>query len=213
MPEPRRPSKQPEENGNERIFIDYPCLRILCFLHSFLAARWLKAWVRQQWGEGFYRWYRLIYNLIVSLTFLPILALLAWLPDRTLYVIPFPWSLVTGFIQLLAVGTIFLALLQSGLISFLGIDAFFSKPSSVNEKLVVTGLYAWVRHPIYTAGLVFLWLTPILTRNLLALNIGLTLYLLVGAWLEERKMVAEFGEAYRQYQRRVPMLVPYRFPK
>lgn len=183
------------------------------FLHSLLAARWLKAWVRQRWGEGFYRWYRLIYNLIVSLTFLPILALLAWLPDRTLYVIPFPWSLVTGFIQLLAVGMIFLALVQSDLISFLGIDAFFSKPLSTNEKLVVKGLYAWVRHPIYTAGLVFLWLTPILTRNLLALNVGLTLYLLIGAWLEERKMVAEFGEVYRQYQKRVPMLVPYRPPK
>lgn len=183
------------------------------FLHSFLAARWLKAWVRQRWGDGFYRWYRLLYNLIVSLTFLPILALLAWLPDRTLYVIPFPWSLVTGFIQLLAAAMIFVALGQSGLISFLGIDVFFSKPSSANEKLVVTGLYAWVRHPVYTAGLVFLWLTPILTRNLLALNIGLTLYLLIGAWLEERKMVAEFGEAYRLYQQRVPMLIPCRLPK
>ncbi len=183
------------------------------FLHSLLAARWLKAWVRRQWGESLYRWYRLIYNVIVSLTFLPILALLAWLPDRTLYVIPIPWSLITGFIQLLALAVLFLALIQSGLISFLGIDAFFNKPSSSNEKLVVGGLYAWVRHPIYTAGLIFLWLTPILTSNLLAMNIGLTLYILIGAWLEERKMVAEFGEAYREYQRRVPMLIPYRIPK
>jgi len=183
------------------------------FLHSLLAARWLKAWVRYRWGDCFFRWYRLIYNLIASLTFFPILALLAWLPDRTLYVIPFPWWLVTGFIQLLAVGVMFLALVQSGLMSFLGLDAFLDTSSPVNEKLVVSGLYAWVRHPIYTAGLVFLWLTPILTHNLLALNIGLTLYLLIGAWLEERKMVAEFGEAYRQYQQRVPMLVPYRIPK
>lgn len=197
---------------NAFILILFACA-LYGLLHSFLAARWLKAWVRQRWGEGFYRWYRLLYNLIVSLTFLPILALLAWLPDRTLYVIPFPWSLVTGFVQLLAVAMILAALGQSGLISFLGLDAFFSQPSPANEKLVVTGLYAWVRHPVYTAGLVFLWLTPILTRNLMALNIGLTLYLLVGAWLEERKMVAEFGEAYRQYQQRVPMLIPHRLPK
>jgi len=183
------------------------------FLHSLLAARWLKTWVRYRWGDGFFRWYRLIYNLIASLTFFPILAVLAWLPDRTLYVIPFPWWLITGFIQLLAVGVMFLALVQSGLMSFLGLDAFLDTSSPVNQKLVVSGLYAWVRHPIYTAGLVFLWLTPILTHNLLALNIGLTLYLLIGAWLEERKMVAEFGEAYRQYQQRVPMLVPYRIPK
>ncbi|PWH17774.1 MAG: hypothetical protein DDG59_07665 [Anaerolineae bacterium] len=183
------------------------------FLHSLLAAHWLKAMVRQRLGERFFRWYRLIYNLIVSSTFLPLLGLLAWLPDRTLYVIPFPWSLLSGLIQLIALGVIFLGLLQSGFISFLGLDALVANPLRSKDKLVVNGLYAWVRHPIYTAGIVFLWLSPILTQNLLALNIGLTLYIFVGAWLEERKMVAEFGEAYRQYQQQVPMFFPYRIPK
>jgi protein-S-isoprenylcysteine O-methyltransferase Ste14 len=65
-----------------------------------------------------------------------------------------------------------------------------------------------VRHPLYTAGLLFIWLIPVMTANLLALNIGLTMYLIIGALFEERKLVREFGEAYIQYRKNTPMLVP-----
>jgi protein-S-isoprenylcysteine O-methyltransferase Ste14 len=74
--------------------------------------------------------------------------------------------------------------------------------------LVVRGLYRWVRHPLYTAGLVLIWLSPVMTANLLALNAGLTIYIVAGAMLEERKLQAEFGEAYAAYKRRTPMLIP-----
>jgi protein-S-isoprenylcysteine O-methyltransferase Ste14 len=74
--------------------------------------------------------------------------------------------------------------------------------------MVTGGLYRWVRHPLYTAGLAFIWLTPIMTSNLLALNIGLTLYLVVGAIYEERKLVREFSTEYINYQQRTPMLIP-----
>ncbi|MCS6908069.1 MAG: isoprenylcysteine carboxylmethyltransferase family protein [Anaerolineales bacterium] len=182
------------------------------FLHSLLASLWVKERLRRLFGEDFFRWYRLIYNLIVSLTFVPVLGLLALLPDRTLYVIPFPWVLFTGAVQLVALGVIALGLLQSGLVAFLGLDALFGR-SAAPEKLTLSGLYAWVRHPIYTAGLVFLWLTPVLTQNLLAFNLGLTIYIFIGAWLEERKLIAQFGEVYRRYQQQVPMFLPYRIPK
>ena len=75
-------------------------------------------------------------------------------------------------------------------------------------QLVTGGFYRWVRHPLYTAGLVFIWLTSIMTSSLLALNIGLTLYLVLGAIYDERKLVREFGDVYVRYQVRVPMLIP-----
>ncbi len=74
--------------------------------------------------------------------------------------------------------------------------------------MVVHGLYRWVRHPLYTAGLLFIWLTPVMSINLLALNIGLSVYLVVGAIFEERKLLQAFGPAYAEYQQRTPMLVP-----
>ncbi|MCS7248695.1 MAG: hypothetical protein NZ840_10695, partial [Anaerolineales bacterium] len=55
------------------------------FLHSLLASLWVKERLHRRFGEDCFRWYRLIYNLIVSLTFVPVLGLLALLPDRTLY--------------------------------------------------------------------------------------------------------------------------------
>lgn len=74
--------------------------------------------------------------------------------------------------------------------------------------MVTNGVNRWVRHPLYTAGLVFIWLIPIMTSNLLALNLGLTVYLILGAIYEQRKLVREFGEQYIRYQERVPMLIP-----
>ena len=79
---------------------------------------------------------------------------------------------------------------------------------------MVNGLYRFVRHPLYTAGLVIIWLMPVMTCNLLALNIGLTLYVLIGAVYEERKLLKEFGQAYAAYRQRTPMLIPgLRFKK
>jgi len=56
---------------------------------------------------------------------------------------------------------------------------------------------------------VFIWLTPVITLNLLALYIGLSIYLVVGAIVEERKLLVEFGQAYAEYRRRTPMLIPF----
>jgi protein-S-isoprenylcysteine O-methyltransferase Ste14 len=75
-------------------------------------------------------------------------------------------------------------------------------------RLVTEGLYRWVRHPLYTAGLLFIWLTPIMTFNLMVLGLALTIYILVGAYFEERKLSREYGAQYAQYKASTPMLVP-----
>jgi protein-S-isoprenylcysteine O-methyltransferase Ste14 len=74
------------------------------------------------------------------------------------------------------------------------------------------GLHAWVRHPLYFFSLVVVWLLPVMTPNLFALNLGITLYFWIGSIFEERKLVREFGEAYRAHQARVPRLFPWPRP-
>jgi protein-S-isoprenylcysteine O-methyltransferase Ste14 len=177
-------------------------------VHSLLASLTFKAWMQRWLGEWAGRTYRLAYNLFAIVSLLPILALPALLPDQRLYVIPFPFALLTLALQGLAVVGLLLGLLQTGVWSFLGLSQLNGENPSRPSRLVVRGLYRWVRHPLYSAGLVFIWLTPLMTTNLLAFNLGATIYLIVGAMFEERKLLREFGQDYASYQAATPMLVP-----
>jgi protein-S-isoprenylcysteine O-methyltransferase Ste14 len=97
-------------------------------------------------------------------------------------------------------------------------DSFGFKPvlnrlhgtESKLSPLIIRGPYRWVRHPLYTFFLVMIWSCPDLTVDRLLFNVLFTIWMIIGAVLEERDLVAAFGEAYREYQRKVPMLIPYR---
>jgi protein-S-isoprenylcysteine O-methyltransferase Ste14 len=177
-------------------------------LHSLLASSWMKNLVRQNFSTRSDRFYRLTYNAIGTLTFLPVLAIMAFLPGDTLYRVPWPWSLLTTLGQTLALFLLGLGLLQTDIWQFLGFRQFIGTDHDTPSELVVRGLYRWVRHPLYTAGLVFIWLTPILTTSLLTLNLGLTAYVYIGSLFEEKRLVTEFGEPYIAYQQSVPRLIP-----
>lgn len=88
---------------------------------------------------------------------------------------------------------------------------FRAEPSSA-PVLVVQGAYRWVRHPLYFVALLMIWSCPVLTVDRLLFNMLWTVWIVVGAVLEERDLTAQFGNDYREYQRNVPMLLPTRMP-
>lgn len=177
-------------------------------LHSLLASLKTKARTRHWFGPATDRWFRLAYNLIAVLTLLPILLLPILLIDQDIYVIRYPWVILTLIIQVLAVIVLIVGLRQTGITSFIGLRQLLFPEDTSPPRLVTTGLYRYVRHPLYAAGLVLIWLMPILTWNLLALYLGLTAYIFIGAYFEERKLRLEFGESYAEYCRHTPMLIP-----
>ena len=182
-------------------------------VHSLLAALRVKALARRYFGSYSDRFYRLGYNIFAVVSLLPVLALSALLPDRTLYTVPSPWALLSLALQGMALLALVIGLMQTDAWSFLGLRQLIGPPAVGKPELVVKGMYRWVRHPLYTAGLVFIWVTPLMTVNVLALNLGLTIYIIVGAYFEERKLVGEYGEAYRRYRRDTPMLIPRLVPR
>ena len=70
------------------------------------------------------------------------------------------------------------------------------------------GFYCHIRNPLFFFAAIFLWLSPIMSENLLAFNILATIYFYLGARHEERSLKEEFGEEYEEYKKRVPMFLP-----
>jgi len=176
-------------------------------VHSLLASLGVKRRVRARFGPGVDRVYRLGYNLFAIVSFLPVLAILAWRPGALIYRLDLPWAAVAIAGQLSALALLAVGVLQTDAWSFLGLRQL-AQAGETPPRLVVTGLYRWVRHPLYTAGLLLLWCSPMMTTSLLALYLALTVYVIIGSRLEERRLLAEFGPAYAEYRADVPALIP-----
>lgn len=183
-----------------------------CALHSLTATDGGRAWVRAhlRWLD---RWYRLSYNLLAVLTLAPLLWWRTQLPEGPLLVV---WS---GFWQWLQAGLwlvacgLFIGGLQVyPLREFVGLPGTIGDAPGTGRPLVTTGLLGVVRHPWYLGGLLVLWARDLGERDLVVALI-LSLYLVVGAHLEERRLIARFGAEYRAYRQRVPMLFPRLLPR
>ncbi len=178
-------------------------------IHSLLASPDVKKPVRRAMGERGKRFYRLIYNFIAVVSFIPVLIIAALTSDRQLYLVPLPWSGLMVLGELVAVAVIGINLWQIDVLDFIGLRPFLGSAEKPGQTLFTSGLNRYVRHPQYSAGLVFIWLLPLMTANILAINIGLTLYVFVGAYFEERKLRRIFGKEYADYQSVTPMFIPF----
>jgi protein-S-isoprenylcysteine O-methyltransferase Ste14 len=176
-------------------------------IHSILASLSFKSFLASLLGKSLMRGYRLFYNIFSLVTFLPILYLVATLPNAPLYSVPAPVSYAMILGQGLGAVLLIVGVLQTDTLSFVGLRQLVREESPA--ALVTNGLYRLVRHPLYTAGLLILWLSPQVTVNSFTLYVGATVYILVGAYFEERKLLREFGAVYAEYKSKTPMLIPW----
>jgi len=193
----------------------WAALILFAVIHTALASHGAKAIVGRLLGARMAGvTYRLIFNVIAVATIGPALYLAWTLPDQELYRWPIPFDTVALLIQGLALVGLAYSVYQMdwtffvGLRQIIGPVANTSIESTSTAQLVTSGLHRYVRHPLYTTSLIALYLVSPMTLNRLALVVGIHAYFWIGSIFEERKLVREFGDAYRDYQRRVPRLLP-----
>lgn len=84
----------------------------------------------------------------------------------------------------------------------------FRERAPASPRFMTRFAYRFVRHPLMTGIVLGLWIVPTMSLGHLVLSAGFTGYIVIGTKIEEGDLVRMFGERYRRYRQRVPMLLP-----
>lgn len=186
-----------------------------CTLHSLLITAKANDWVRARGGivRGSAR---LVYNLVATVTLIPVLWYQFSLPAETLFLWSGPWRILQVLLLSYALAMFVGGKRSYAMGHFLGTRQWRDwrtgrEPAETPFR--TAGALRWVRHPWYSGGIALVWALGAVTDVNLGPRIVISLYFVVGSLLEERKLLAEIGAPYAEYRRQVPMLVPWRGPR
>ncbi|MDD3450192.1 MAG: hypothetical protein PHF72_14310, partial [Gammaproteobacteria bacterium] len=153
--------------------------------------------------------YRLLFNLQAAILLLPPLWLTYSYEGEMLCAWRGAWFWVANGIAALAAAGFLWSLRWYDGREFLGLRQWREREASVEdqERLHLSPLHRWVRHPWYFLGLLIIWTRDMNLAWLLSAVLA-SVYLWIGSRFEERKLLVYHGEAYRRYRERVPALIP-----
>jgi protein-S-isoprenylcysteine O-methyltransferase Ste14 len=178
-------------------------------VHSLFAAGALKR-VAMRLMKRYNTYYRIFYSLLATIMFAWVLHTHFSITDPILWRPPLIEEIVAG-ILVIAGFAIMLVCIRKYFFYLSGLDALLKKNEP--DVLQLNGMHQYVRHPLYFGTLLFVWAVflgyPYM--NNLVSCICITLYIWIGIWFEEKKLLLEYGEAYRDYRQRVPALLPKLF--
>jgi len=177
------------------------------FLHSFLADNRVKNYFYKNIiSERYYRFFFVSYSIL----FLFPIAYFYFSGDKYNYFQPNNFSDLLGCILILISFYVFyISFKNYNIREFLGLDRLKSE-EKIFYPLKVKGVNKIVRHPLYSFSYtLMLGLFLIAPNNyILIASIITAVYLPIGIYLEEKKLLKEYGEKYRVYMERVPKLIP-----
>jgi len=175
---------------------------LFALAHSGLAVPAVGRRIRALTGWSAARW-RLVYSLIALVTTALWLAAVHALPDAPLYALHGAafWACVG--LQAAGAGVVWAAFREFDARVFLGLAPMPANGEPFHER----GIYRHIRHPMYSGVMLMLLASPVQSVNSLHLALAASLYFIVGARLEEARMLAAHPE-YADYRARVPAFVP-----
>lgn len=189
---------------------------LYCFFHSFLISIWFTN-ILTRLLKKYFSYYRMFYVLVSILLLIPLINYTSKIDSSAVSIYEFPVSIIRSVLFYGSLLIFFWAFFFNyDSLSFFGIRQVINrnkaglKPGS--NEIKKNGLLGIIRHPMYLALIIFLWCQTYRMLDIVV-NTLLTIYVLIGTRLEERKLVLEYGDAYKKYQLEVPMLIPFTKPK
>ena len=192
----------PDEPAAPRVLFDVGLFTIFALHHSVLARSGVKALIARIVGPELER-----ATYVWASSLLLIVVCLSWraVPGE-LYRLTGPLALAGYLIQLTGIVLTARGSSAIGVLDLAGVRPVFDaqKGREIGHvALETSGLYGFVRHPLYFAWVLMVVGTPHMTMTRFVFAAVSTVYLAVAIPLEERSLIQLFGEEYRRYQRRV----------
>ncbi len=183
-----------------------------CLVHSFLVSTSFTNLLTRSLKK-YYAFYRIFFVSFSLALLIPLIKYTDQLDSNMIITYSLPLNIIRYVLTLGSLLMFFWAFfIDYDSLSFFGIRQIlnFGKEKKINpsEDLKRNGLLGVVRHPMYFALIIALWCDTFTMAGIM-INIILTIYVITGTILEEKKLVLEFGDVYVKYQQEVPMLIPF----
>ena len=186
-----------------------------CTVHSLLISFRVTGPLKRRFGNGF-RYYRILYDGFSAITLIPVALYAYSLRTEALFRWDGPFRMLQIFLLLVSMFLFVSGTRHYDALQFLGIRQLTQSDSCAvlteNCELNTTGILSIIRHPWYLGGMIIVWARD-LDLSAILTNTVITGYFVIGAFLEERKLSAELGNTYREYQSKVSMFFPYKWLK
>jgi len=183
-----------------------------CFLHSFLISIGFTKFIERRL-KNYYALYRLFYVLFSFVLLFWVIRYTSPMDNEIIIEWVSPWSVIRIILTYASLFMFFWAFFFNyDSLSFFGIRQImnFGKTNNADPSngIKKNGLLGIIRHPMYLCLIVYLWCQTFRFIDIVVNSI-LTVYVIIGTILEEKKLVLEFGNYYKKYQQEVPMLIPF----
>ena len=184
-----------------------------CALHSTLITKTVTDYAKKKLGYQ-YRFYRLFFNIVSLVTLAPLLYYSASHKGPLVFQWEGPLLIVKYLLLVTGICLFVAGARHYSMSQFIGIHQIKTGQTdhtlSEYDTFDTSGILSVIRHPWYTGGIIIIWSSDIYLSTLLN-NIVVSAYFVVGSFLEERKLLLDFGDKYREYQKNVSMLIPYKW--
>lgn len=192
----------------QALLINLGLIALFGIQHSVMARKWFKQWWTNYVANPVERSTYVLFSslaLILLLWFWQPVTVTVWKAEAAWAELILNWGFWLGWLIL------FLSTYMIDHFNLFGLKQVYNylkKEELSYPKFMEPGFYKFVRHPLMLGFLIAFWSIPHMTLGHMLFSGGMTLYIFIGVYFEEKAMIRRFGDKYRDYRERVPRFFP-----